>query len=306
MSTRARIARVSFTTADPERIAAFYCGALGFERVATYRRSGRPFSELMADGGDVEAIVLRLGREEIALFAFAERGRPYPPERASNDPWFQHIAIVVSDMDAAYARLVAHDDWSPISHDGPQRLPADSGGVTAFKFRDPEGHPLELLAFPKDAAPLVWRRSDAVFLGIDHSAICVANTRRSLRFYERLLGFSIRIRTLNRGPEQDNLDGLGGAVVEVTGLHMAGAPRPNLELLRYRAPVGAPPLSLRSNDIATTRLEVEVPDPVALIADLRKMGTAFVSPGGAALDDGQMAALVRDPDGHHILFRTTS
>ena len=47
-----------------------------------------------------------------------------------------------------YARLSAHAGWTTISTDGPQLLPASSGGVTAYKFRDPEGHPLELIAFP--------------------------------------------------------------------------------------------------------------------------------------------------------------
>lgn len=36
------------------------------------------------------------------------------------------------------------------------RLPESSGGVTAFKFRDPDGHPLELLAFPDGKVPSRW------------------------------------------------------------------------------------------------------------------------------------------------------
>ncbi|MGB8684208.1 MAG: hypothetical protein WCD12_15080, partial [Candidatus Binatus sp.] len=59
--------------------------------------------------------------------------------------------------------------------------------VTALKFRDPEGHPLELIAFPPDDTPAKWQRSStAECLGIDHSAISVAVTERSVKFYERL------------------------------------------------------------------------------------------------------------------------
>ena len=59
---------------------------------------------------------MRLGREEIALVRFAVPGRqPYPTGSRSDDLWFQHLAIVVADMDAAYAHLSAHPGWQPIS-----------------------------------------------------------------------------------------------------------------------------------------------------------------------------------------------
>ena len=90
-------------------------------------------------------------------------------------------------MPAAYARLAAQPGWNTISTDGPQVLPASSGGVTAYKFRDPEGHPLELLAFPPDAIPARWQKVSATgCLGIDHSAISVVDTDQSIKFYERL------------------------------------------------------------------------------------------------------------------------
>ena len=74
-------------------------------------------------------------------------GPPYPAGSRSPDLWFQHFAIVVSDMDAAYARLRAAG-VPPISFGGPETLPEQNGGVRAFKFREPDGHPLELLWFP--------------------------------------------------------------------------------------------------------------------------------------------------------------
>src|SRR5579862_9885390 len=43
--------------------------------------------------------VLRLGRERIELLEFADSaGRSYPPGSTSTDLWFQHLAIVVTDM----------------------------------------------------------------------------------------------------------------------------------------------------------------------------------------------------------------
>ena len=48
-------------------------------------------------------------------------------------------------------------------------------------------------------------------LGIDHSAISIADTKRSVMFYERL-GLSCIGSSLNRGPEQDKLDGIAEAL----------------------------------------------------------------------------------------------
>jgi hypothetical protein len=53
--------------------------------------------------------------------------------------------------------------------------------VTAFKFRDHDGHPLELLAFPEGRVPGPGRTANGTgpFLGVDHTAIAVRDTARS-------------------------------------------------------------------------------------------------------------------------------
>lgn len=264
-----RLARLSLVVADAEATAAFYRDALGFARVGGEER-----------GPDERATILRLGRQTVELLAPA-RPAPYPPDRASNDPWFQHFAIIVADMRRAFDRLHAHAAWTPISFGGPVRLPASSGGVTAFKFRDPEGHPLELLEFPPDQVPPAWQGVVAAdnVLGIDHTAIVVADTEASVRYYERL-GFSVTSRTLNRGLEQERLDGLHDPIVEVTALALPEAPTPHLELLRYRAPRGRPARKLPSNDVART-------------------STVLESDGANRPD----AARLRDPDGHDLLLQ---
>jgi catechol 2,3-dioxygenase-like lactoylglutathione lyase family enzyme len=188
-------------------------------------------------------------------------------------------------MRQAMQRLDAIGRWSTITRQGPQTLPKSSGGVTAFKFRDPEGHPLELLSFPADKAPSKWRHADKLaFLGIDHSAISVVDTEISQRFYENF-GLRVSARSLNQGPEQDNLDDLFNTCVEVTALS-ATNDGPHIELLCYRreAQTGA---SVRSsNDIAATRLILESDTP-AEIADVTGKS-------------------VLDPDGHHLTILHSS
>jgi catechol 2,3-dioxygenase-like lactoylglutathione lyase family enzyme len=302
-----RIARISFTTADAERLGRFYRDAFGFEAIAREHRSGRAFAQLIGlEGAEARALVLRLGDQEIELLAFAEAGNPYPAERSSDDLRFQHIAIVVSEMSAAYARLLECDGWTPITRPGPQRLPAGSGGVTAFKFRDPEGHPLELLAFPSETIPAVWKKAPpghTCCLGVDHSAIVVASTARSVEFYHRILGFSAGARSLNRDQEQEQLDAVPNAVVEVTALDPEPPEPPHLELLCYRSAAArnaAPMLS--SNDIAASRLVLELDRVPRLEQELAVALVRFISTGIVKLEDGRSAALIRDPDGHALLL----
>ena len=94
------------------------------------------------------------------------------------------MAIVVNDMRRAYQRVMANQRFRPISRNGPVRLPDNSGGVTAFKFRDHDGHPLELLALPQGRTPEEWRRANSTgpFLGVDHTAIAVSDAASSARF----------------------------------------------------------------------------------------------------------------------------
>ena len=283
MTTICRIACFSLTTAAADRLGGFYEHALGFRRIARERHFGAEFESLMGVAGEANGLVLGLGQQAIELLEFATPGRPYPPDAASSDVIFQHLAIVVANMQAAYERLLAVGGWSPITEGGPQRLPETSGGVTAFKFRDPEGHPLELLAFPEGKSPPPWRdkSGEQPCLGIDHSAISVADSARSAAFYEAL-GFTISARSHNLGPEQARLDGLSAPDVEVTGLSPQRA-TPHLELLCYRSTARGASVRLRNNDIAASRLVFEA--------------EGFAPAGAAAVRRSLF-----DPDGHHLLI----
>ena len=276
-----RILRVSRVVADLDRAEAFYRDGLGFRRVSAGASDPALPSLLGLPSAAAAEVVLRLGAEEVALVRFEPPGAPYPAGSRSDDAWFQHLAIVVDDMAAAYRRLQAQP-FRAISAGGPERLPPRNGGVTAFKFRDPDGHPLELIHFPPGQGRPIWRRggvrwSPGPFLGIDHSALAVGSTPRGLRFYRRL-GFRVAAQSLNYGPAQARLDGLPSARVRVTGLRPRGDAGPGLELLGY-APPGrrAPPWAVN-----------------ALVTDWVTVLVAGLPPGRALVR--------RDPDGHVMLL----
>jgi catechol 2,3-dioxygenase-like lactoylglutathione lyase family enzyme len=234
-----------------------------------------------------------LGEQQIELVATGSESRLVAP---SNSTAFQHCAIVVSDMAAAMSRLRTCPGWSAISRSGAETLPKSSGGVIAFKFRDPEGHPLEFLQFPDDSVPLCWNENKQLFLGIDHTAITIANTEQSARFYANL-GFSIIKGQMNEGLEQQRLDDVTAPSVEVTALEIPEAKPPHLELLHYRHPgtiVEVAPVT----DIRSTRLILDVSGfefSELLLAN-------YYLPEADRDADGQETWL-RDPDGHILILR---
>src|SRR5213080_322929 len=126
-----------------------------------------------------------------------------PVDACSNDLWFQHIAIVVNDMDEAYRQLRSHK----VRHasTGPQTIPASNkaaAGIRAFYFKDPDGHNLEIIYFPPGKGDPRWQQKrDKLFLGIDHTAIVVPSTQNGLRFYRDLLGLKLAGESLNHGTE---------------------------------------------------------------------------------------------------------
>ena len=197
-------------------------GVLPFEIVAEEEVSGPEFERLFGVFGMRARIArLRLGEELIELIDFlAPEGRTIPVDSRSNDEWFQHIAIIVSDMDAAYAHLRSHD----VAHasPSPQRLPdwnKNAGGIEAFYFRDPDGNHLEILEFPADKGDPRWHQpTDRLFLGIDHTAIVVRDTEEALRFYRDGLGMTVRGQSENYGIEQERLNNVFGARLRITAV----------------------------------------------------------------------------------------
>ena len=300
-----RISRLALVTADLVAAELFFEEAFDFVTIER-RVCEEAQAELVGlPHAEIRETIMRLGDQEIALQAFDRAGRPYPGGSTSSDLWFQHFAIIVSDMPSAYARLRRNGRFHPISEDGPQQLPPSSGSVSAFKFRDIEGHPLELLCFPDGKGPAVWqgKRGEGLFLGIDHSAISVADTERSIEFFKRSFGLVLGEQTLNEGAEQSRMDAVADARVAVTALQPSRTP-PHVELLGYQ--VGSRRLvagDSRSNDLAATHFVLETNDLASVAEALTAQRARFVSPGIVAYADATQAIMVLDPDGHRFVVR---
>lgn len=300
-----QILSIALTVADLDAAAAFFRDGLALKvgPLRTLEPHAEPVLLGLAEETQARAMDVAIGGQHITLVAFDPPGRPYPPERASNDQWFQHLALVCGDIAAVWQRLQGAAPGT-ITAGLPVLLPANTGGVTAFKFRDGEGHPLELIAFPRGVGAAIWQEpSTPGVRGFDHTAISVLDLERSIAFYTGLLGFSVGGTSLNQGHEQDRLDGLSSCRVDVVGLRPAGVATPHLELLHYRMPQGrAATAPVAANDVASVRTIMKVDDLDALLARLRAAGVEILSPGAVTGADGGRAAALRDPDGHVLIL----
>ena len=297
------------TVSDLDRSVAFFEQALGFRKLGERTTSDRDYDYVTGVfGSRVRTATLQLGDEIIELDQYlGPAGKPVPIDSRSNDLWFQHFAVVVSDMQKAYE----HVSRFPIQaiSSAPQTIPESNqaaAGVKAFKFRDFDGHPLELLYLPPDKGPPRWHRHDTLFLGIDHSAITVSSTDRSFAFYRDLLGLVAAGASLNSGETQEQLDNAFGAVVRVTGLRPQNAAGPGVEFLHYLTPGGgrATPVDAGINDLVATRTVIEVDDLDELVAKLQRADVRFISPRAVEVK-GQpfrRQLMVRDPDGHAVVL----
>jgi catechol 2,3-dioxygenase-like lactoylglutathione lyase family enzyme len=305
-----RIRAIGLTVTDADHSKDFYTQALGFETVSDITLEGSDYSDIEGvAGAKIRIVTLQLGDELIELMEYLNvEGKPIPKDSQSNDLWFQHLAIAVSDMDRAYAHLRSFP-IEPISVE-PQTIPLGnkaSAGVRSFKFKDPDRHDLELIWFPPDKGQDKWhQKSDRLFLGIDHSAIAISNTEQSLQFYRDLLGMQVEGSSLNWRETQARMDNLPGAEVRITALRPTHGGL-GIELLDYLVPPkGCPiPSDWKSCDIAHMQVELVVNDIEQAVDVLRENGVEVVSSRVVKFTDSscpyRQGCLVKDPDGHAML-----
>jgi len=301
---------VALTVSDVDRSMTFYTQVLDFRVESDREVSGEGYEQLFGVFGvRVRVARLALGDEHLELLQFlTPRGRPIPVDAHANDRDFQHVAIIVSDMAAAYARLrrfkVEH------ASTGPQRLPdwnPNAGGIEAFYFRDPDGHFLEVLSFPPGKGSAKWHSGGSrLFLGIDHTAIVVADTEASLRYYHDILGMRLAGTSENFGTEQEHLNNVFGARLRISTLRLDSGP--GVELLEYLTPRDGreAPVDGRATDLWYWQVNFRAPDPAASESVLRAAHAQFVSSRTVELNEAALGfhsgVIARDPDGHADLI----
>jgi len=305
-----KVDAIGITVSKMDRSVRFYSEVLGFKKLNDVELFGTEFEQLQGIFGlRMHVVRMQLGDEFIELTAYlTSGGRSIPEDAKSNDLIFQHIAIVVSDMDRAYQHLrkymVMHVSTAP------QTIPASNvtaAGVKAFYFHDPDMHNLELIYFPKGKGQPKWQDTNSkLFLGIDHTAISVSNTDSSLKFYQGILGMMRKGDSWNMGMEQAHLNFVEGASLHITGLRAAEGP--GIEFLQYLRPgPGKPfPADTKTDDIWHWQT-------ILIVDDAKKLYNGFLHSPYRLISKQLVylrtwnghhsnAFIVRDPDGHAMLI----
>src|SRR5437773_2051861 len=300
---------VDMTVSDMDRSVAFY-SALTFQKLSDVEVLGEEFEHLEGVfGARMRIERMRFCNEYLYLHHYpAPPGRPIPADSRSNDLWFQHAAIVVRDMDQAFEKLRALK--VQFVSTGPQTLPPSikaAAGIKAFYFRDPDQHNLEIIYFPPGKGDPDWQeKTDKLFLGIDHTAIGIANTESSLRFYRDVLGLRKAGESENFGTEQEHLNQVFGAHLQITGMRAASGP--GIEFLEYLTPRDgrSRPADVHANDIVHWQTMIATDDVDLMAKKLRDAHVHFVSSGVVPMPQDKAGiskgALVSDPDGHDLLL----
>lgn len=302
------IEKVVITVNDLHVSVPFYEEILDFEKIESYTLEGTDFQRLLGiDNATLYAKVveLQLGQEIIALQEFVNesQSRRIPLDSKSNDLWFQHIAIVVSDMDRAYEKLwnagVAHVSTAP------QTLPdyiTAAAGIKAFYFQDPDGHILEVINFPDSKGDSKWQQDNAsLFMGIDHTAIAIEKTVPSSEFYEDVLGLKIMGHSENYGTEQEHLNQIFGARLWITGLRAKQGM--GVEFLDFIAPQGgrAYPIHSTPTDLWHWQTVIKVEHIEDTYKHLGHTDATFISKRIVNVK-GRKQFMIRDVDGHALLI----
>lgn len=305
-----QVESIGLTVSNMDRSVHFFHDVLGFKKISDKEVQGAPYENLEGIFGLRMRIVrMQLGNETVELTDYLTAGgRSIPEDARSNDLIFQHIAIVVSNMEEAYAHLRKY----MVMHvsTGPQTLPASNkaaAGIKAFYFHDPDMHNIELIYFPKGKGQAKWQKTNGkLFLGIDHTAIGIRNTDSSLHFYQDMLGVNRKGDSWNMGMEQAHLNFVEGASLHITGLRADAGP--GIEFLQYLSPgPGKPyPEDTRADDIWYWQTTLKTDDAGRLYEQLKRAGCHFVSKGFIEFSSSEgrkiKAFIVRDPDGHALLI----
>jgi len=308
------VEKVTITVSDVDKVKLFYIEALGAKEIKTtvFKKNelGLLF-DISDPTTEIKIALLQIGTEFIELQSFKGKNiksLPIPEDSRSNDLWFQHIAIVVPNMQKAFEAI--QQKKATYVSTSPQTLPAylpAASGISAFYFRDPDGHNLEVINFPKGKGNPRWQSDTTMpFAGIDHTAIGVSNTDAQYKFYKDILGMNIGGHSENYGTEQEHLNQVFGARLWITG--MQGPKGFGIEFLQYLAPPGGRKYPVNSHvyDLWHWHTTIKVNDIDSVYKSCMAAKFKLISKGLVSVNNNDISYtksfMVRDADGHAVLI----
>ena len=133
-------------------------------------------------------------------------------------------------------------------------------------------------------------------LRMSHIGICVSDWKRSLRFYQDVLGFRYVHELEVKGEPSDTLLQLNHVDLRAVYLEREGV---RIELLHYASPGHTGDATPRElNRLGLTHLSLRVDDLDAMLAELREAGVNVLSHTQIEIPEAEARAVfITDPDG---------
>ncbi|HEY5989678.1 MAG TPA: VOC family protein [Streptosporangiaceae bacterium] len=145
------IDHVGLTVADLDRAVEFWCGRLGLPLLNRVTETGPDLASLVGeDSAEIEIADLDAGDGRIIELIKYIRPAGRPVRARSSDPGSCHIALRVSDLDAALARIQGSPARQISRHPVVLRDPGGAwDGVACCYIADPDGNIVELVQRPR-------------------------------------------------------------------------------------------------------------------------------------------------------------
>lgn len=266
----------------------FYSDGLGFGEAEHFAMDDPALSTVMEVPGAVIRAQMVRNSQGVALelLQFVRPDAFGPRERrAGNMYGLTHLAFYVDDMDEAAAR-VSEAGGAVHAH---TRATFPEGNTTMMYCTDPDGARIELMHNPEIPARF------------SHSGICVTDTRQSMRFYDRALGFSPaeNYALHNHSNWLDVVNELKD--VKLRAQMVRSAEGNTVELLKMDSPACFGARERRPmNQFGLTHMAFYVDDIDAVAADVLANGGRAYPQTRAVFGSGIEIMYCTDPDGVRV------
>jgi catechol 2,3-dioxygenase-like lactoylglutathione lyase family enzyme len=284
--------------ANLESSLAFYRDVLGLEvtvQPTAYAQSGMNEAIMKmgaTEGGQSRIAVLKVPGLELGIELIEYKDIAREPQRPRfYDPGAANMAFRVRDLDALFPKVEKFPGVKVLTAGGkPATIETPNGKLHAVFVQDPDGFVVELL----EGAPPAGVPGDIAGAAFEAT---VVNSEESVKFYNELLGFNLKLGTaFNDNQQMASTAGAPGASFKQSTGQLPGTAAPFV-LIEFKN-VATKQLSGRTQDPGTTVLQLIVKDVSTLTAKLKAAGVPVVSTGGAPVEvaPGLEISIVRDPN----------
>ncbi len=273
---------------DYQQSLRFYCDGLGFAEGEHFEMDDPALSTVMEVEGSVIRAQMVRNAQGIALelLQFVQPGASGPRERRPNNQYgLTHLAFYVDDMDETAAR-VREAGGRVYEH---TRGFFPQGNTTMMYCTDPDGARIELMHDPDTPGRF------------SHSGICVTDIDRSMRFFDKAIGFAPaeNYALSNHSDWLDIVNELEG--VKLRAQMVRSAEDNTIELLKMDAPACFGPRERRTmNRYGLTHLAFYVDNIDAVAADVLVNGGQTYPHTRATFGNGIEIMYCTDPDGVRV------